>query len=232
MFPGIRAASGLNWRKATSMHWQTRTVAPKQDASDQGGSGASSEEDGTALPYHHAELLSDETDWRVPWWAPVGSSLNQPRSKGQVIARCLNTMWQPLTIRSGATISKYTEVDIPQVEEGNPFLWTAGSTQTNGAPTHLEEFSKRLKLCRSRPSNEAGRTAEPLCNCFSTGDEDVGRTSEVEHSIPLKEGTRPYWQPSHRLGPEKEAEAERQVRDLLKKGLIEPVELRAPPWYW
>ena len=57
---------------------------------------------------------------------------------------------------------------------------------------------------------------------FSTGDDDVGITSDVKHSIPLKEGTRPIRQPPHRLGPDKEAEAERQVKDLLKRGLIEP----------
>ena len=44
----------------------------------------------------------------------------------------------------------------------------------------------------------------------------------VEHSIPVEFGTRPIRQHPHRLGPEKEAEAERQVKDLLEKKLIEP----------
>ena len=51
---------------------------------------------------------------------------------------------------------------------------------------------------------------------------DIGRTSLVEHSIPVMERTRPIRQPPHRLGPHKEAEAERQVQELLKEGLIEP----------
>ena len=38
----------------------------------------------------------------------------------------------------------------------------------------------------------------------------------------VEEGTRPIRQPPHRLGPEKEAEAEKQVKELLEKGLIEP----------
>ena len=50
----------------------------------------------------------------------------------------------------------------------------------------------------------------------------MGRTTLIEHSIPVVEGTRPIRQPPHRLGPEKEAEAEKQVQDLLEKGLIEP----------
>ena len=50
----------------------------------------------------------------------------------------------------------------------------------------------------------------------------MGLTSLVKHSIPVVPETRPIRQPPHRLGPEKEAEAERQVQELLKKGLIEP----------
>ena len=57
---------------------------------------------------------------------------------------------------------------------------------------------------------------------FSQNDGDVGRTELVEHSIPVEEGTRPIRQPPHRLGPQKEAEADRQVQKLLEKGLIEP----------
>ena len=48
------------------------------------------------------------------------------------------------------------------------------------------------------------------------------RTTLIEHSIPVIEDTRPIRQPPHRLGPEKEAEAEKQVQDLFEKGLIEP----------
>ncbi|XP_067937164.1 uncharacterized protein [Watersipora subatra] len=57
----------------------------------------------------------------------------------------------------------------------------------------------------------------------SMGDDDVGRTSEIEHSILLEEGTRPIQQPPppNTLGPEKEAEAGRKAHDLLKRGLIE-----------
>jgi hypothetical protein len=51
---------------------------------------------------------------------------------------------------------------------------------------------------------------------------DIGQTYLVKHTIPVEEGTRPIRQPPHRLGPEKEAAAERQVEELLGRGLIEP----------
>ena len=57
---------------------------------------------------------------------------------------------------------------------------------------------------------------------FSSGNHDVGLTRAVRHEIPLAAGTVPIRQPTRRLGPEKEKEVSRQVRDLLDRGLIEP----------
>ena len=57
---------------------------------------------------------------------------------------------------------------------------------------------------------------------FSKNDQDVGRTELVHHSISTAEGTRSIRQPPHRLGPQKEQEAERQVQGPLSKGLNEP----------
>jgi len=57
---------------------------------------------------------------------------------------------------------------------------------------------------------------------FSSGDHDVGLTSAVRHDMSLAAGTTPIRQPTRRLGPEKEKEVSRQVRDLLDRGLIEP----------
>lgn len=51
----------------------------------------------------------------------------------------------------------------------------------------------------------------------------MGRTTPVEHIIPLIERAKLLLQPPHRLKPEKEAEAKRQIADLLRKDLIEPV---------
>jgi hypothetical protein len=57
---------------------------------------------------------------------------------------------------------------------------------------------------------------------FSTGGMDIGHTNLVKHTIPVVEGTRPIRQPPHRLGPEKQSIAEKQVEELLSRGLIEP----------
>ena len=46
----------------------------------------------------------------------------------------------------------------------------------------------------------------------------------MEHKTPTIDGTTPIRQTARRLGPEKEAEVEKQVQKLLKKKLIEPAD--------
>ena len=43
---------------------------------------------------------------------------------------------------------------------------------------------------------------------FSKGDGDMGHTNLIEHSIPVAKDTKPIRLPPHRLGPQKEEEAE------------------------
>jgi hypothetical protein len=45
---------------------------------------------------------------------------------------------------------------------------------------------------------------------------------EVAHAIPLVHGAQPVFRPPYRLSPAERAEVERQVKDLLARGLIEP----------
>ena len=42
-----------------------------------------------------------------------------------------------------------------------------------------------------------------------------------EHSIPLLDGTRPIRKPPRRLGLEKDKKVERQVADLVQRGMVE-----------
>ena len=59
---------------------------------------------------------------------------------------------------------------------------------------------------------------------FSRGDDDVGRTDMGEHFIPLLDGTRPIRQPPRILGLEKDKKVERQVADLVQRGMVEPAD--------
>ena len=84
-------------------------------------------------------------------------------------------------------------------------------------------FQQACKGCTTR--KQEGQLADLLTRyeaVFSKNDQDVGRTELVYYSISTTKGTRPIRQPPHRLGPHKKQEAERQVQDLLARGMIEP----------
>ena len=158
----------------------------------------------------------------------VAASLNQPGRNGHIKVRCLNPMESPLDLKSGKIIGRYTGVEDADVQ-----METVGDETMDGdippaprgqVPTHLETlFGQAIPGCAG--DAEISQVAELLnkySRVFSTGDQDIGQTGLVKHSIPILEGTRPIRQPPHRLGPEKEAAASKQIGDLLERGLIEP----------
>lgn len=59
----------------------------------------------------------------MDWWKVtlrallIATSLIRPQTDGQMIARCLNPMEQPLTLREGSSIGTYTAVDTGQIQE-------------------------------------------------------------------------------------------------------------------
>ena len=56
---------------------------------------------------------------------------------------------------------------------------------------------------------------------FSKSD-DMGLTHLAQRDIPIQQDAQPLRQPARLLEPEKEAEVEKQIQELLQKGLIEP----------
>ena len=91
-------------------------------------------------------------------------------------------------------------------------------------PDHLTSlFARARENCHDLAQEERLSTLPTQYqDMFSKGAENMGRTTLVEHNISVVEGTRPIRQPPRRLGSEKEAEAEKQVQELLNKRLIEP----------
>lgn len=161
----------------------------------------------------------------------VATSLNCPNPKGQMVVRCLNPTDQPVTINAGSVIGTYTGVEEQEIMSqghvntvNSEQLSLTHSDNTDEVPRHLQSlFDAASKNCTEKLHRDRlAKLLKDYSTVFSTGEHDVGRTHLVEHSIPLLENTRPIRQPPHRLGPEKEAEAERQIEDLLKRGFIEP----------
>ena len=93
-------------------------------------------------------------------------------------------------------------------------------------PAHVRPLLEQTRrICET--DDQFARLAGLLIayqDVFSKGDDDVGRTDVMEHSIPLMEGTQPIRQPPRRLGLEKDKELERQVADLVQRGMVEPAD--------
>ena len=160
----------------------------------------------------------------LPGGVPLATSLNQPNEKGQLLVRCLNPTDQPLELKNGTAIGTYTGVEDEEVDNCPSPDAPDSQVEGYGVPAHLEElFRAAQPNCETADQEERlAQLLQKYADVFSTGEGDVGLTKLVEHSIPTAPGTRPIRQPPHRLGPEKEAEAEKQVQELLQKGLIEP----------
>ena len=93
-------------------------------------------------------------------------------------------------------------------------------------PAHVRPLLEQTRqICET--DDQFARLAGLLIayqDVFSKGDNDVGRTDMMEHSIPLMEDTRPIRQPPRRLGLEKDKEVEPQVADLVQRGMVEPAD--------
>ena len=158
----------------------------------------------------------------------LAATLNRPDPTGRVLLRCFNCSDQTLKVAAGSIVGELIaveEADVQDVPNDQP---PAGIRAQQGAtpdvPSHLVELYAQAGSVLPEPAQRQA-VAQLLGEyeaVFSKGDHDVGRTDQVLHEIPLVPGAHPIKQPPHRLGPEKEAEVDRQVQGLLQRGLIEP----------
>ena len=122
----------------------------------------------------------------------TASSLNQPDTSGRVRVRCLNPGLETLQLKAGTKVGVFTPTE--EMEVKPTILPTAGEPLGRGkeVPAYVQELYQAADAACEEGG--AGSLQKLLCkyeSVFSTGDEDVGRTSLVEHQIPLEEGTRP-----------------------------------------
>jgi len=91
-------------------------------------------------------------------------------------------------------------------------------------PEHVADlYNRACENCSSSAKRQAlARLLMDYSDVFSYGDEDMGLTKVVCHEIPLVAKTTPIRQPTQWLGPEKEKEVSKQVRDLFDRDLNEP----------
>ena len=197
----------------------------------------------TIGPTSHLEvecqLSSDPEDemglvesWTTPQGLMVASSINRPTAR-RLRLQCLNPTEAPLTVKVGDVLGFYQAV-----EEVQPWHQSDGESSshvvrrvnespiddTDTIPSHVRHIYDGAldAVSPGEDSRAVARLLTEYADVFSSGADDIGLTTLVQHSIPMQPGSKPRRQPARRLGPEKDAEVERQVQKLQAQGLIEP----------
>ena len=89
-------------------------------------------------------------------------------------------------------------------------------------PPHLEDpYNQAAQNYQtSLQRQEIRQPLNQYSDVSSSCDTDVGLSNRVQHSIPTLPDTQPIRQPPRRLGFEKNQEVDKQVHDLVEKGMV------------
>ena len=99
--------------------------------------------------------------------------------------------------------------------------------ETLSVPKHLADlFQRSSHLLNPDERSQLARVLTDFAGVFATSSDDLGRTSLVTHQINT-DSSQPIRQPTRRLPLHKRAEADTLLKDMLKKGVIEP---SSSPW--
>ena len=163
----------------------------------------------------------------------LAASIHSIDRGGKVLARCVNPCGWPISLRSGSLIGRCNSVagaqlvedgEVVQVRECVAGVLPHQDGCASLLPEHIESLYQEATVACSQPhqKQDIRKLLVSYSDVFSTGDNDMGLTKLVSHSIPVKSGTKPIKQAPRRLGTEKEAEVDRQIQKLQHQGLIEP----------
>lgn len=163
----------------------------------------------------------------------IAPTIVQVKQNRHITVRCINPHATPVSIKPGTTVGLYSSITEDQIhtdcthsstEETQEVQFSTGS-QTH-VPPHVQPLlDQALENCSTAAQQKAiTDLLVQYSTVFSTGDTDLGVTDLVTHEIPTLPNTQPIKQAPRRLGMEKDAEVDRQVKELLDKGLIEPAD--------
>ena len=147
------------------------------------------------------------------------------------MVRCLNLSTSPVYLTAGSTLARFLTLVLGQISQpltGQPQSVAAVScveTEMGPVPAHLTDlYDRAIAACPQLDSSRRliHRIPCDYAEVVSKDSSDVCRTHLMQHSIPVAPNIKPIRHAPRRLGPEKEAEVDRQVQLLADQGLIEP----------
>ena len=99
--------------------------------------------------------------------------------------------------------------------------------ETLSVPEHLADlFQRSLHLLNPDERSQLARLLTDFADVFAVSSDDLGHTSLVTHQINTG-SSQPIRQPARRLPLHKRVETDTLLKDMLKKGVIEP---SSSPW--
>ena len=145
-------------------------------------------------------------------------------ASSSVPLRMYNPTSNTITLPKGTVIGKLTPVmECEPISAENEDR----RMDDSDVPAHLQDLYERS--IKELPQEQHSNIAELLVefkDVFSTGDDDIGKTGIIKHRIDTGNSP-PIRQKPRRLAPSLQAEADKQVQDMLTRGFIEP---SASPW--
>ena len=138
-----------------------------------------------------------------------------------VPTRVFNPTLKSIRVKSKAAIGTVSSVVACEVVQNQ------GDTEGNGAneltvPSHLQALYEAS--IKELPINQHAKVAKLLieyADIFSSGDGDLGRTGAVKHRIETRNAP-PIRQRPRRMPPVLQAKTDRQITEMLNRGIIEP----------
>ena len=139
-------------------------------------------------------------------------------TKGRAIARIINVQKKAVNIAGGSCVGRIV------TNEGlDNHIADRNFTSCNNLniPSHVKPLIDDLP--ESLPSEAIPALTQLVTDysdIFSKGEFDMGLTNLVEHEIKVKPNTKPIRQKPHRLGHHAQKEIDRQIQEMLKRGII------------
>ena len=156
----------------------------------------------------------------------VGRAIVYPHARS-IYVPVANLTDSPVRVRAGSCIGTCEQVDVGPGSPGDgeeepvgPML--ARRTGIGSLPAHLAEMLEASSRDLSPDQRDEVRTLlTTYADVFSAHDQDLGRTSVIEHHIETGDAC-PVKVPPRRIPIHKRQEVEDTVRQLSEQGLIEP----------
>ncbi|MCG7879381.1 MAG: RNase H-like domain-containing protein, partial [Candidatus Thiodiazotropha endolucinida] len=139
------------------------------------------------------------------------------KANENVPVRLMNVTDKPIVIRKGTTVGMFE----PVVQVNDKRETNTNSSAIDALPDRLQELLDRSSKHLDKAQKDKLRsTLTEYQDVFALNDDDMGYTDAVKHHIETN-GAKPIKDRMRRLPYHMAEEADRQVDDMLEKGIIE-----------